>query len=82
MTDERIEQLERSLAEAGEREAATAEVLDVIGRPAFELEPVFETVLRQAVRLCRADAGKTQCGDETGARYAGKNATTHAETSA
>ena len=58
MTDERIEQLERSLAEAGEREAATAEVLDVIGRPAFELEPVFETVLRQAVRLCRADAGQ------------------------
>ena len=58
MTDERIEQIERSLAEAGEREAATAEVLDVIGRPAFELEPVFETVLRQAVRLCRADAGQ------------------------
>lgn len=23
----------------------------------IELEPVFETVLRQAVRLCRADAG-------------------------
>ena len=29
----------------------------MLGRCAFELEPVFETVLEQAVRLCRADAG-------------------------
>ena len=29
----------------------------MLGRCAFELEPVFETVLGQAVRLCRADAG-------------------------
>jgi signal transduction histidine kinase/ActR/RegA family two-component response regulator len=53
----RIEQLERDLAEANEREAAAGEVLELIGTSAFELEPVFETVLRQAVRLCRADAG-------------------------
>ena len=32
-------------------------MLEVLGRCAFELEPVFETVLGQAVRLCRADAG-------------------------
>ena len=55
--DQRIEQLERDLAEAIERQAATSQVLEVIGRGASELEPVFETVLRQAVRLCRADAG-------------------------
>jgi signal transduction histidine kinase/CheY-like chemotaxis protein len=53
----RIEQLERDLAEANERETAAAKVLEVIGRSAFELEPVFETVLSQAVRLCAADAG-------------------------
>ena len=29
----------------------------MLGRSAFELDPVFETVLGQAVRLCRADAG-------------------------
>jgi signal transduction histidine kinase len=58
MTEDRIERLERDLTEAKEREAATAEVLAVIGRPEFELEPVFETVLRQAVRLCRAHAGQ------------------------
>lgn len=48
---------ELSLEEALEREFATRQVLEVLGRCAFELEPVFETVLSQAVRLCRADAG-------------------------
>jgi signal transduction histidine kinase len=46
--------------EADRRElelAATREIIEVLGRCAFELEPVFETVLGQAVRLCRADAG-------------------------
>src|SRR4051794_32700726 len=55
--DDRIAELERDLAEAIERESATGHVLEVLGRSAFELEPVFETVLGQAVRLCRADAG-------------------------
>ena len=57
MTAQRIERLERDLAEANELQAATSQVLEAIGRPAFELDPVFETVVQQAVRLCRADAG-------------------------
>jgi len=55
--DQRIEQLERDLAEAIERQAATSQVLEAIGHSEAELDSVFETVLRQAVRLCRADAG-------------------------
>jgi signal transduction histidine kinase/CheY-like chemotaxis protein/putative methionine-R-sulfoxide reductase with GAF domain len=55
--DERIQQLERDLADAIERESAAGQVLEVIGRSAFELEPAFEAVLQQAVRLCKADAG-------------------------
>ena len=55
--DDRVEQLTRDLTEAIEQQAATSEVLDVIGRGAFELQPVFETVVRHAVRLCGADAG-------------------------
>src|SRR3954468_658121 len=54
---ERIAELERDLAEAIERQSATGHVLEVLGRCAFELAPVFETVLGQAVRLCGADAG-------------------------
>src|SRR3954449_5064173 len=55
--EDRIAELERDLAEAIERQSATGQVLEVLGRCAFELEPVFETVLAQAVRLCHADAG-------------------------
>ena len=55
--DERIQQLERDLAEAIERERAAGQVLEAIGRSAFEVEPVFEAVLQQAVKLCQADAG-------------------------
>ena len=32
-------------------------MLQAIGRSASELQPVFETVVRHAVRLCAADAG-------------------------
>jgi signal transduction histidine kinase len=55
--EERIAELERDLAEALERQSAAAHVLEVLGGSTFELDPVFETVLGQAVRLCRADAG-------------------------
>jgi signal transduction histidine kinase/CheY-like chemotaxis protein len=64
VSDERIEQLERDLAEARERQTAADRVLEVIGRSASELEPVFETVLDQAVRLCGADAGLIYVLDE------------------
>lgn len=51
--DERIRQLERDLAEAIERESGAGQVLEAIGRSAFELEPVFEAVLQQAVGSAR-----------------------------
>ncbi len=60
---ERIAALERDLAEAIERQSATGQVLEVLGRSAFDLEPVFETVVAQAVRLCRADAGQIYVRD-------------------
>src|SRR4051795_2062557 len=55
--DRDVERLKRDLADATEQQAATSEILRAIGRSESELEPVFETVLRHAVRLCRADAG-------------------------
>jgi signal transduction histidine kinase/DNA-binding response OmpR family regulator len=55
--DARVAQLTRELAEAIDEQTATSEVLGAIGRSASELEPVFETVVRHAVSLCRADCG-------------------------
>ena len=52
-----VARLARDLSEVVEQQAATSEVLEAIGRSAFELAPVFETVVRHAVRLCGADFG-------------------------
>jgi signal transduction histidine kinase/CheY-like chemotaxis protein len=52
-----LDAVREELAEVAEQQAVTAQVLKTVGESTFDLLPVFDMVLKNATRLCRASGG-------------------------
>ena len=63
-----VAQLKRELHEALEQQTATSEVLRIVASSRSELQPVFDAVLANATRLCKAKFGTLYLQEKGGLR--------------
>src|SRR5262249_25782456 len=63
----------RELSQSLERETATSEVLGIISSSPSDLEPVFETMLANATRLCEASHGTLWLREGDGFRLSARH---------
>src|SRR6516225_12498509 len=56
------------LAEVLRQRAAISEVLRAIAGSPHDLQPIFDTIIDSAVRLCRADSGAFRLAEQAGFR--------------
>jgi two-component system NtrC family sensor kinase len=67
---QKVAQLTHELKEALEQQTATSEVLQVISSSLGELEPVFQSMLANAIRICDANFGVLFRFEDDGVRAA------------
>ncbi len=66
--DRKVEERTRELTETLEQQTATSEILRVISSSHTDLQPVFDTIIKNATRLCEANRGALQLFDGDSSR--------------